>query len=240
MTSPRRSTTLAGLFFILAAITAIAALELYQPVLHDPRYIVEASRNDARVLLGACCEIAVAVCVVGTAVVLLPIIRVWGERSALAYLAGRVLEAAVILIGIISLLTILTVRTDPTGGSDGSLIAIGRALVALHNWTFLFGPGLLIGINTTLLAAAIYRSQLVPRAIPLIGLFGGPLEFGSSLAVLFGAYSQTSAPAALAAIPVTVWELALAIRMIATGFKSSEVVDPAGSPGATDLNQSNA
>jgi hypothetical protein len=79
---------------------------------------------------------------------------------------GRLLEAAIIVAGVISLLSIVTLRQHAGGvaGSQGaSLITTGRALVALHDWTFLFGPGLVIGINTTLLASLMYRSQLAPR-----------------------------------------------------------------------------
>jgi hypothetical protein len=141
--------------------------------------------------------------------------------------AGRVLEAAFIAVGIISLLAIVTLRQDAAGADDASLITTGKALVALHDWTFLFGPGLAIGINTTLLAWLMYRSQLVPRAIAVVGLIGGPVVFCSSVAVLFGLYEQTSAVAGLAAFPVFAWEMSLASWLIAKGFKPSLALDRA-------------
>jgi hypothetical protein len=98
-----------------------------------------------------------------------------------------------------------------------------RVLAALHDWTFLFGPGLAIGINTALLAALMYRSRLVPRTIAVIGLIGGPLVFASSVAVLFGAYEQASGVAALAALPVFAWEMSLAGWMIVKGLRPALV-----------------
>lgn len=148
-------------------------------------------------------------------------------------MVGRLLEAALIVVGIISLLSIVTLRQDAAGaagGHDASLITTGKALVALHDWTFLFGPGFIIGINTILLASLMYRSQLVPRTIAVLGLIGGPVVFLSSIAVLFGLYEQTSAVAAVAAIPVFAWEMSLAGWMIAKGFKPSPTLDRTSHP----------
>jgi hypothetical protein len=227
MDSERKSASLAGVFFIVAAVAAIVGWALYHPVLHDPRYIVEA-RGDAQVPLGACFEIVLAISVIGTAVTLYPIVRRAGEATAVAYVVGRLLEAALIVVGIMSLLTIVTLRQAAAGSAaahGASLITTGRALVALHDWTFLFGPGLVIGINTALLASLMYRSGAVPRAIPLIGLIGGPVVFVSSVAVPFGAYAQTSAIAGLAAAPVFAWEMPLAGWMIVKGFNPSAALD---------------
>ena len=220
MSSTRTNAILAGVFFIVAAAAAIAGLALYDPVLNDPGYITDASRTDTQVLVGAFCEVLVVISVIGTGVTLYPVIRRYGEGTAIAYVVGRLLEAAVIAVGIISLLSIVALRQD--GGGD---VATGKALVALHDATFLFGPGLVIGINTLLLASLMYRSQLVPRAIARIGLVGGPLVFASSVAVMFGAYDQVSSPALLAALPVFAWEMSLAVWMIAKGFRTSPAVE---------------
>jgi Domain of unknown function (DUF4386) len=90
--------------------------------------------------------------------------------------------------------------------------------------------GFAIGINTTLLASLMYRSQLVPRIIARIGLIGGPAIFASSIAVLFGACEQTSTIAAAAALPVFAWEMSLAGWMLAKGFKPRQAVVRASHP----------
>jgi Domain of unknown function (DUF4386) len=102
-------------------------------------------------------------------------------------------------------------------------VALGKALVAVHNWTFLFGPGLAIGVNTLMLAYLMYRSGLVPRLIAVLGLIGGPLVFASSAAVLFGLYAQVSVWGSIAAIPVFAWEMSLAVWLIAKGFNPSAI-----------------
>ena len=236
MSSPRKIAALAGAFFIIAAVAALAGLALYGPVLSDPRYIVTASGGDVRVLLGAFCEVILAIAVIGTAVTLFPVVRRQNEGIALGYVAGRVVEAVVIVVGIISLLSVVTLRQDLAGaaGANGApLVALGQALVAVHNWTFLLGPGLAIGVNTLMLAYLMYRSGLVPRLIAVLGLIGGPVVFASSAAVLAGLYEQVSVWGSVAAIPVFAWEMSLAVWLIAKGFKPSAIASlDAQQPGA--------
>jgi Domain of unknown function (DUF4386) len=224
----------AGVFFIVAAVAAIVAFALYGPVLNKPDYILSGPGGDAGIRLGAFLEAIVAVSVIGTGVTLFPIVRRQNEGVALAYVAGRVLEAVIIVIGAISLVSVLTLRHDAVGaaGPDAAaLVAVGRSLVAVHDWTFLFGPGLAIGVNTLLLASLMYRSGLVPRFIAVLGLIGGPLIFASSTAVLFGVYPQVSALGGIAALPVTAWELSLAGWLIIRGFNRTRLMvsDASGS-----------
>lgn len=232
MTSTRKSAVAAGAFFIAAAAAAIAGLALYDPVLNDSGFIAGGSGDDDRVLLGALFEVIVVISVIGTAVALYPVVKRESEGVAIGYLAGRVAEAGIIAVGIVSLLSVVTLRQD--GGADAG---VGQALVAIHDWTFLLGPGFAIGVNTLLLAYLMYRSRLVPRAIAVTGLVGGPLIFASATAVLFGAYEQISVAASLAALPVFAWEMSLAGWMIAKGLRtdgspaeSASLTTPAAAP----------
>jgi hypothetical protein len=145
------------------------------------------------------------------------VIRHHGPGTALGYVCGRLLEAAIICVGIVATLSLVSLRQAP-GGSDDAMTTAARTLIALHDWTFLLGPGLVIGVNSMLLAWLMLRTRLVPAWIARLGLGGGALVLASSTAVLFGLYTQTSAVALVAAIPVAAWELCLAVRLIATGF----------------------
>jgi hypothetical protein len=219
-----------GVLYLITFVTSIPALALYQPVLDDPTYVLGAG-SDTQVLVGAFLELLVAASVVGTAVALYPVVRRQEAGIALGYVCGRVLEATFILIGVLSLLSIVTLRQDAGGsGADDGLVPVTRALVALHDWTFLLGPGLAIGANTLMLAYLMYRSRLVPRWIPVIGLISAPLVAASGLAVLFGAYDQVSTISALAAVPVFVWEMSLAVRLIIRGFDPSPLLADAAVP----------
>jgi uncharacterized protein DUF4386 len=214
-----------GVLFALTFVTSIAGLILYDPVLNDADYILGAGA-DTRVQLGALCEIFLAITNIGTAVVLWPIVRRQSETLALGYVASRVVESTVIVVGLISLLSVLTLRQDFAGaGADaGSLTIAGQSLVAIHDYTFLLGPGFCVGVNGLLLGYLFYRSGLVPRWIATFGLVGGPLIFASAIAVLLGAYEQDGAHF-IFSIPEIVFEFSITVYTIVWGFRASPILD---------------
>ncbi|WP_188195250.1 DUF4386 domain-containing protein [Nonomuraea sp. SYSU D8015] len=223
MASTRKIATAAGLFYLLTHVTSIGGLVLYDPVLNDPGYLTGPGA-DARVLWGAFLEGLLTLGIVGTAVTLFPVVKRQNEGVALGYVGLRTLEAAIVAVGIVSVLAVVTLRQDLAGaaGTDAaSLVAAGRALVAIHDWTFLLGPSFVLGANTVLMAYLMYRSGLVPRFIGVLGLVGGPLVFASATATLFGVFEQVSAWGAIAAIPVFAWELSLAGWLVIKGFRPS-------------------
>jgi hypothetical protein len=179
------------------------------------------------VSLGAFLEVIVVVANIGTAVVLYPLVKRQNEAVALGYVTARVVESTIIAVGIISLLSVVTLRQEFAGaaGADAAaLVPIGRALVAVHDATFLLGPGFLAGLgNGILLGYLMYRSDLVPRGMAMLGLIGGPLIIASFVAVLFGAYEQVSLWSGIATIPEFFWELSLGIYLIVKGFKPSPI-----------------
>jgi hypothetical protein len=212
-----------GVLFALTFVTSIAGLLLYDPVLNDADYIL-GSGADTRVQLGALCEIFLAITNIGTAVVLWPIVKRQSETLALSYVASRIVESVLIVLGLISLLSVLTLREDLAGADAGSLTVAGQSLVAIHDWTFLLGPGFCVGVNGLLLGYLFYRSGLLPRWIAMFGLVGGPLIFASAIAVLFGAYEQDGAHF-LFSIPEIVFEFSLTIYTIVKGFRPCPILD---------------
>ncbi|MFI6843765.1 DUF4386 domain-containing protein [Kitasatospora sp. NPDC050467] len=226
MIPSRRLATAAGVCYLVTHVASIGGLALYGPVLGNPDFVVGPG-PDGRVLLGALFEVVLALAVVGTAIALFPVVRRYGEGAAFGYLGLRTLEAAVIAVGIVSLLAMVTLRQNQGAGTDPAAArTVGRALLAVHDWTFLLGPNFVLGANTVLVAHLLYRSGLVPRFIAVLGLVGGPLIFASAIAVLLGLYGQLSAWGKLAAVPVFAWELALAFRLIFRGFRTPAAAGP--------------
>src|SRR5215204_3959758 len=128
-------------------------------------------------------------------------------------------------VGILSLLTIVTLRQEATAGAEAaSLLTVGESLVALHDWTFLFGPGFVVGLgNGLILGYLMYRSALVPRGMAVLGLIGGPLIIASGVAVLLGVIEAGSVWQGIATIPEFFWELSLGIWLIVRGFNPSVI-----------------
>lgn len=215
----RRTATIVGVLFILTFITSIAAVLLYHSVLHNAGYITHGG-TDARVSLGALLEVSLVITNIGTAVVLYPVLKRTSESLALSFVASRIVESVAITVGLISLLSIVTLRQG-SGADSASLILQGKSLVAIHDWTFLIGPGFCVGIgNGIILGYLMWKSGLVPRRMAVLGLIGGPIIFASSIAVLFGAYKQTSGTDFLFSVPEIAWEASLGIYLLAKGFKT--------------------
>ena len=177
---PRRTASLAGWLLIITFVVSIpAALVFYTPVLDDVRFIIGPGA-DSRVAMGALLEMILIVANVGSAVVLFPILKRQNETLALGYVTARIIESAFIAIGIVSLLATLTLRQDFTAGAvgdAGSFVTVGMSLVAVHDWTFLLGPGWIVGVgNGLILGYLMFTSGLVPRRMAMLGLIGGPLD----------------------------------------------------------------
>jgi hypothetical protein len=222
--NPQKIARVTGVLFVITFITAIPPFVfLYVPVVDDPRYIVGGGA-DNRVLLGAFLELILIIANIGTAVALFPILKRQNESLALGYVTARVVECAFIAVGILSVLSVVTLRQEAAGADAGSLVAVGKSLVVLHDWAFLLGPGFVVGVgNGLLLGYLMYRSGLVPRRMAMLGLVGGPLLCASGIAVLFGVFEAGSVWQGIATIPEFVWELSLGIWLIVKGFNPSVI-----------------
>jgi hypothetical protein len=227
MTAPRTIARVTGWLFLITFITSIpAAFVLYPPLLNDPNYIISAGA-DMGVKLGALLEVILVIANVATAVVLYPLIKRQNSIIALGFVTARVVESTMIAVGILSLLSVVTLRQEFVGiaGADAaSLVPIGSALVAIHDASFMLGPGVFAPLgNGILLGYLMYRSGLVPRGMAMLGLIGGPLLLVSFVGVLFGVFEQLSLPAAIATVPEFFWELSLGVYLVVKGFKPSPI-----------------
>jgi len=222
--NPQTIARVFGVLYLITFITAITAYFFYVPVLDDPRYIVGAGA-DTSVSFGAFLELLLIIANIGTAVVLFPILKRQNEILILGYVTARVMECVFIAVGILSLLTVVTLRQEAAAGADAaSLVTAGESLVALHEWTRLLGPGFMVGVgNGLILGYLMYTSRLVPRGMAVLGLIGGPLIIASGVGVLLGVIEEGGVVQGLATIPEFIWELLLGIWPIVRGFNPSAI-----------------
>jgi hypothetical protein len=217
MTPLRKTALVAGALYLLTFVS-IPTLALYGPV-REPTYIAGPG-PDTGVIWGGVLEMIVALACIGTAVVLYPVLKRHNEALALGFVGIRVLEAATIVAGIVILMSVVTLRQ---AGAGPEALVTGQALIALRDWTFLLGQGLLPAVNALLLGTLLYQSRLVPRILPLLGLIGAPLLVTSAAATMFGLWDQVSPASALLSIPIALWEFSLGVYLIVKGFKPSPI-----------------
>jgi len=224
MNSNKKAARIVGVLFILAAVTAIIGLNLYNPILKGPDYMINGSEHANQVILGSLMELILVIAAIGTATTMFPFLRKYNETIALWHVCFRFLEAVIITIGVISVLSLLTLSQEfvTAGAPDiASFQASGTLLKAVHEWTFLLGPNFMLGINTMMYSYIFYKSRLVPRFIPILGMTGASLVFIAGLLEMFGIIQQVSVWGALLALPVFANEMTLAVWLIVKGFNES-------------------
>jgi hypothetical protein len=233
MSPMRKAALIAGVAYLATfAFSIPVKFGFWADVLAKPNFVL-GDGNASGVPIGALFEILTALGGVVTAVALYTIAKRYSHRAALGFVTTRVLEAAMIFVGVLNILTVYGLRQDVAGtpGADtGALVTTGHALVAMHNWTFLLGPGLMPALSALLIGSVMYRSRLLPRWIPTIGLIGAPLLVISDTATLFGVWGQISGPAALLALPIAIWEFSFGVYMTVKGFKPTTVSDETFAP----------
>ncbi len=232
MTPTRRTALVAGVFYLITFIS-IPTLALYGPVKNHRDWILS-SGGHTGILVGGFLEVIVALAGIGTAVTLYPVVKRQHEGAALGFVTTRVLEAGMIFTGVVSLLSLLTLRQD-LGGAAGayaaSLVTTAASHVAIYKWTFLLSQSLMPAVNALLLGSLMYRSRLVPRAIPVMGLIGAPILLASVITTMFRTDHQITV-LALGFLPVAAWEFSLGVWLVVKGFRpcpiTAEIAAEAG------------
>jgi hypothetical protein len=217
-TASRKISLAAGILYLLTFVSIPIGF-LYYSVLNDPNYIV-GSGPDTPIIIGGILEIIVALAGIGTAVVLYPVLKRQNEALALGLIGSRVLEASTIFADVVCLMAIVTLRR---AGVGPEALVTGKMLVALYG-LFRLGQNLLPAVNDLLLGSLLYRSRLVPRILPVLGIIGAPLLIANTIVFMFGI---TSGPlfvlTALGVLPIAIFEFALGVWLTVKGFKPGAI-----------------
>ena len=224
MQPTRKIALAAGIAYLVTFAASIPQLKLFADVIADPAGYISNPGSNAALQWGSVLEILTAASGVATAVLLYPVTRRVSRSAAIGFVTSRVVEAALILVGVVAILSVITLQqhfAGATGAQAQALGVAGESLVALRQWTFLLGPGVMAGVNDLLLGYILYRSGLVGRVIPIIGLVGGPLILLSDLATILGVWGQVSLPGLVFGLPVAVFEFSVGVHLAVRGFRST-------------------
>lgn len=225
MNKYRTAAIYTGVFFLISDVASIAALLLFQPLLKNADFITSSGISEPLILLGTVLEILTAFAAAATALVLYPILRKQSQSMALGYVIFRALEAAMILIGVLCVLAVLALRTNflASAGDPAIYQVVAGALIAIKNWSFVFGPNIILAVNATILGYLLLQSKLVPRTIALLALIDGPVILTVAILVLFGVVVQDSPIQILSAMPMLAFEVSFSLYLIIKGFKSEAI-----------------
>jgi hypothetical protein len=226
-----RKISLAGGILYLLTFVSMPIGFLYSAILNDPNYIV-GSGPDTPVIIGGILEIVVALAGIGTAVALFPVLKRQNEGVALGFLGSRVLEATTIFADVVCLMAIVTLRRTGVGAEA---LLTGKTLVALYG-LFRLGQNLMPAVNDLLLGSLLYRSRLVPRVLPVLGIIGAPFLIANTIVFMFGISSgPLYVLTAIGVLPIALFEFSLGVWLTVKGFNPSAVTSLAAKPTTSEL-----
>ena len=216
MTASRKIALAGGILYLLTFI-AVPQFLLYTTV-RDPNYLVGPG-PDTGVITGGILEIIVALAGIATAVALFPALKRQNESLALGLVGSRILEAATIFAGVVCLLTLVTLRRAGVGAEG---LVTGQTLIAMYD-QFHLGQGIMPAVDDLLLGYLLYRSRLVPRALPVLAFIGAPVLFVNMALLMFGVTGLALTLTTLSVIPIAVFEFGLGLYLIIKGFKPTAI-----------------
>ena len=227
----RRTGRIFGWLFIGTFVTSIPARLLFIHGVHaswSNMHFVPGNTSTASLKLGAVLEFGLILTQIATAVVIYPLVRRQSETVSLGYVSARLMESVFAAIGLMSIISVVSIAdslSTANGASATALVTQGNSLVHTYQWAFQWGPGLVAGIgNGVMLGYLMYRSQLVPRRMAILGLVGGPLLIFSFVMILVGVYDNGSSASGLLTLPEAAWELSLGIYCAWKGFRTQSPI----------------
>jgi hypothetical protein len=158
---------------------------------------------------------------------LFPIFKKHNEALALGYVGSRIIESVTLIVGHISLLSLLTLSQEyvKAAAPDATNFqTLGTLLLAVIDWTHLLGVEIVFSLTALILNYLLYQSKLIPRFISVWGLIGAILLLVSGFLVMFGlSLSPTSAISMLLSLPIALQEMVFAVWLIVKGFNLSAI-----------------
>ncbi len=219
-----------GWLFVLATVSGVLSVLVMSSTLGDEELLSAVHSNQGSMILGEMLIFIMLAAMVGTAVLLSPILRAHSETLALSYVLARTLEVVVIAIGLVAGLLLVPLSWEfaaADGGDVAGAPVLAESLKAASDWTGYLGAQMIFSISALVLNWAFLRHGLIPRWLALWGLIGVPLMFASGLLVMFESLNSNASTLNLLVVPLAVQEMAMAIWLIVRGFTRH---DPASEP----------
>lgn len=223
MSFNKSNAKITGWLFIIAAVSSIIGLKLYDPILSDNNFIVSANNHYNQIIFGAINELILVASATGTGIMLYPLLKRYNESMGIGYLSFRMLEAVFIMIGLLSILTVLSISESYVDGAitdKANAQNLGLSFISLHKWTFMLGPNFILSINTFIYSFVFYKTKIIPSNLARLGLLASFLIMTAAILELFGVIQQISTWGILLALPIALYEMTLAIYLITKGTKA--------------------
>jgi hypothetical protein len=220
MNTNRKTARIVGVLFITAMVTGMLRYFLLDSILDAPDYLINVSANENRVIIGLLFYFVMAVAVAGIAIVIYPILKKHNEALALGYVGARIVEAVLFCVGILAVLTLLTLSQEfvKAQAPDASnLQTLGNLLLAVRHYAYNVLWSITLSLGALMFYYLLYQSKLIPRWLSVWGFIGAIL-FPAGWVSLFGSTNSY-----VFILPLVVNEMVLAVWLIVKGFNPSAI-----------------
>ena len=231
MNTYRKNAIIVGVLFIIATVAGILSAVFSGPVLDDPDYLINVSANSNQVIIGALLELIMGLAVAGIAIWLYPILKKHNEALALGSVGFRLIEGIFILVGVIGLLSLLTLSQEfvKAEAPDASYFqTLGTLLLAVRDWAGHGLASIAFPLGALMYYYIFYQSKLIPRWLSSWGILGAVLSLAAALLHMFGLVDPFSTNAILLELPIGTNEMVLAVWLIVKGFDLSAIASGSG------------
>ena len=231
----RRAEIWVATLFLVTAAGSISAAFTVDPILKAPNYLAGLAPHTTTVALGALGWSINNIGIVFIAVFMYPLLRKLNENAAVGYLAVRIIEGTVMMLGIVATLMLIPLSAEfIKAGTPASswYQTLGDSLVQARSLCLSEVSLPLLGLGGCIFTWQLLRFKLVPRVISITGLVGYVLILFGGTAAWFGLVDPSpGSPASIIAVPVAVFEIILLpFWLFFRGFKMPEAT-PAEAPG---------
>lgn len=239
-TSHRKAAIIVGLLFLVCTAASILSFPFAGSILEGQDYLSKLTLNETSVTIGALIEFIWAAAGAGIAIGLYPLLRKYNGALALGSVGFRVVEGVFVLIGTLSLLSLLTLSQEFIAvGAPGasSLQPLGTLLLALRDWQIPVISGLAFSLGALMYYVILYQSKLIPWWLSGWGILGAVLSLAATVLASFTHDFGMASVHTYLSIPIGVNELVFAVWLIVKGFNPSVI---SSEPAKTDTNQEEA
>jgi hypothetical protein len=220
----RKNAIIVGALFIIATAASILSTVFLGSTLAAPVSLNAVNANETSVMISAMLQFIAALSAFGTAVTIYPILKRHAEGLAISYVGLRLLENGFYILGVVSLLILLTISQEYVAGAINALYQPLTSLVlTLQDWALTIGTVIIFGIGSIVLNYVLYQSRLIPRWLSVWGLIGAAFVILYGLIGISTLHTEINSTLTLLAAPIAVQEMLFAVWLIIKGYNKSAI-----------------
>ena len=220
MNSYRKVASIAGVLFLIGAVTALVSNGLTEPALRAPDYLTSMSAHGTQIMIGALVALIEVVASASIAIALYPVLRKYNEGLALGAVGFGLIKGVFSLVKIIGLLSLVLLSQQfvkAGAPSTSSFQIVGMLTLAITNWAHSVFGDIALSLSALMYYAVLYQTRLVPRMLAFGGLTGGAQALTAAVLVMFG-FNPLSLLIISSILPIFLQGMVLGGWLIVKGF----------------------